>query len=123
MVSIIWGHGMGGVRKNKKIGRYDRYDRYGRCAAKVVEASCKTSYSCTKDAQREKRQGQKDFKASILGPSLPPNKDIILIGPLNAPCRGGSFNVEWQSCYRSLALLAEAPLEHNFRYPRIKELL
>ena len=27
MVSIIWGHNLGGVLKN---GRYDRYDRYGR---------------------------------------------------------------------------------------------
>ena len=26
------------------------------------------------------------------------------------------------SCYWSLALPAEAPLEHNFRYPRIREL-
>ena len=27
-----------------------------------------------------------------------------------------------QHCYWSLALPAEAPLEHNFRYPRIREL-
>ena len=29
MVSIIWGHNLGGVRK-KKNGRYGSYDRYGR---------------------------------------------------------------------------------------------
>ena len=29
---------------------------------------------------------------------------------------------KWYSCYWSLALPAEAPLEHNFRYPRIREL-